>query len=66
MGTMDGWSIVLVVVAAYIAVTSLVRLMVRHRDRLVGDFRGKMEAEKQRKKAKSKKPRQSGQATEAA
>ncbi len=66
MGTMDGWSIALLVIAGYVAVTGLVRLMVRHRDQLLGRFRTEMEAEKQRKKAKQKQERQTGRVGRAA
>lgn len=66
MGTMDGWSFALLVVAAYVAASSLVRLMVRHRDHLLGDFGRGMAAEKQRKEAKQKKLRQSRRATDSA
>ncbi|NUQ61725.1 MAG: hypothetical protein HUU20_04505 [Pirellulales bacterium] len=55
---MDRWNIAILVIAAYVAITSLVRLMVRRRDQLLGDFREQMEAEKGRKA--EKKSRQHG------
>ncbi len=48
---MDGWEIALLVIAAYVAVTSLVRLMARHRDQMLDGLRDRMKAEKQRKQA---------------
>jgi len=51
MANMDGWDITLLVVAGYVAVVSLVRLMARRRDAMLGEFRQQMEKEKQRKKA---------------
>ncbi len=50
---MDNWDIVILVVAGYAAVMSLVRLMAHRRDRLVEEFREQMETEAQRKKAAS-------------
>lgn len=39
---MDGWDFVLLAVAAYIAVVTLVRLMLRRREQLVARFRQQM------------------------
>jgi hypothetical protein len=36
---MDGWDVVLLVVAGYVAVTALVRLMLRRRDQMLGELR---------------------------
>ena len=36
---MDRWDVVLLVVAGYVAVTALVRLMIRRRDRLLDELR---------------------------
>lgn len=44
----DPWGLALWAVAAYLAVVSLVRLMVFHRDRLVVRFRAQIEAERRR------------------
>lgn len=47
MATMDNWTIALLVIAAYLAVMALVRLMIRRRDQLLNRFREEMEAERQ-------------------
>jgi hypothetical protein len=36
---MDGWDIALVAAAAYMAVTALVRLMLRRRDQMLAELR---------------------------
>lgn len=41
---MDGWSIALLAVAGYVAITALVRLMVRHRNQMVDDFRRQLQS----------------------
>ena len=41
---MDGWSIALLAVAGYLAVTALVRLMIRHRNQLVDEFRRQLQS----------------------
>ena len=56
---MDGWDLTLLLVTGYVAVATLVRLMVRRRDRLLGEFGRQMAKEKNRKEAKRKK-QQSG------
>ena len=48
---MDGWDIALLVAAAYVAVSSLVRLMRQRRDELAVGVRSKVEAEKRRRHA---------------
>jgi hypothetical protein len=50
MGAMDNWDVTLLIVAGYLAVIALVRLMARHRDQLLGDLRRQMAAEKKRKR----------------
>ncbi len=52
MGAMDNWDITLLVVAGYLAVVALVRLMGRHRDQLLDDFRRQVADEKKKKKQK--------------
>lgn len=42
MENMDGWDIALLVIAAYVAVTVLVRLMIRRRDELMARLRQEM------------------------
>ncbi len=48
---MDNWDIVILAVAGYAAVMSLVRLMARQRDQLLGEFRQQMKAERQNRPA---------------
>jgi uncharacterized membrane-anchored protein YhcB (DUF1043 family) len=49
METMSGWDVALLAVVGYVAVTALVRLMIRRRDQLRDEFRRRMNKEKQRK-----------------
>ena len=46
---MDGWDIALLAMAGYVAVVTLVRLMIRRRDQLLDELRRKVRQEKQRK-----------------
>ncbi len=46
MQHMDGWSIVLLALACYVAVLALVRLMRKRRDQIVERFRKEVEKEK--------------------
>jgi hypothetical protein len=46
MGTMDTWDVTLLVVAGYLAVISLVRLMARRRNQVYEELRQKAEKEK--------------------
>jgi hypothetical protein len=49
---MDRWDVLIVAVAAYVAVMTLVRLMIHRRDELVGQVRQQMDdLQKQKKKA---------------
>ena len=48
---MDRWSIALWVVAGYIAVVALLRLMTHKRDEVMAEFRSEVEKEKNRRKA---------------
>ncbi|MGO9114767.1 MAG: hypothetical protein ACLP9L_36585 [Thermoguttaceae bacterium] len=58
---MDSWSVALWVVAAYVAVVALIRLMVHKRNEVVAEFRGEVEKEKSRRKsAAAQKARASG------
>ena len=43
---MDGWSIALWVVAAYVAVVALMRLMAHKRNEVMAEFHGEVEKEK--------------------
>jgi len=47
---MDSWSIALWVVAGYIAVVALMRLMAHKRNEVMAEFRGEVEKEKTRRK----------------
>ncbi len=49
MGNMDSWDLTLMVVAAYLAIAALVRLMNRHRNQVIEKFRQEAEKEKKRK-----------------
>jgi hypothetical protein len=44
---MDGWDVGIMIVAAYVAVTALARLMLHRRDRLVEQLRAETAARKQ-------------------
>jgi hypothetical protein len=52
MGWIDRWDVVLMLVAGYVAVMTLVRLMARRRDQVVADVERQLESH--RKKAKQK------------
>jgi hypothetical protein len=52
---MDGWSIALWVVAGYVAVVALMRLMAHKRTEVMAEFQGEVEKEKSRRKAESAK-----------
>ena len=51
MENMTGWDIALFVVAGYVAVMSMARLMLRRRGQFLAEFREQMKAEKKRKEA---------------
>ena len=59
---MDGWDVALLVAAGYLAVTALVRLMIRRRDQLVAHFRRDVEKEKRRRRAQQRQQPQRKQA----
>jgi heme exporter protein D len=48
---MDGFDLVLLIVVAYVAITSLVRLMLARRDRLIQDLHKQVEAQARGRKA---------------
>jgi hypothetical protein len=54
MANMNGWDVALLVVAGYVAVTALVRLMLRRRNQTIDEFRQQMEAERKRKEAQAR------------
>jgi hypothetical protein len=52
MGWIDRWDIVLALVAAYVAVTAMVRLMARRRDQDVADVERQMASIRKQSKNK--------------
>lgn len=52
MGWIDRWDIVLTLVAAYVAVMAIVRLMARRRDQDVADVERQMESIRKQSKNK--------------
>jgi hypothetical protein len=50
MGNMDSWDVTLLVVAGYLAVVTLVRLMARRRNQLYDEFHKQAEEELAQKK----------------
>jgi len=52
MENMNGWDVVLLVVAGYLATTALVRLMTRRRDQMLANFRQRLKMEEKRKEEK--------------
>ncbi|MBN2477464.1 MAG: hypothetical protein JXB62_22855 [Pirellulales bacterium] len=57
MGNMDGWDVALLMVAAYVATMTLVRLMVRRRNQLLAKFREEVKIEKKRRQRETKRQR---------
>ena len=55
MANMTGWDIVLFVVAGYVAVMSMARLMIRRRNQFLVKFREETKAEQKRIKAEEEK-----------
>ncbi len=53
MGNMEAWDVVLLVAGGYLAITALVRLMLRRRDHLVAQFRDEVHREKRRRQMKA-------------
>lgn len=49
MGNMDSWDVTILVVAAYLAVVTLIRLMARRRNQVYNELRQQAEEEKKRK-----------------
>jgi len=54
---MDGWDVALLVAAAYVAATALVRLMLRRRDQMLGELRRQVEQGKEDKEDQQQEPR---------
>ncbi len=61
---MEGWDLALLVVAGYLAVVSLIRLMARHRDRLVERFSREMAEERKLKQREADQQKQKQLAAE--
>jgi len=57
MANMDGWDVAFLAVAGYVALSSLVRMMIRHRDKLTARFRQEVRAEQLRKETESARQR---------
>ena len=53
MSEMNAWDVALLVAAGYVAATALVRLMIRRRDQMLGEFRKRMRTEKRRKEVEA-------------
>ena len=51
MGNMDSWDVTMLVVAAYLAIVTLVRLMARRRNQVYEELRQQADEEKKRKLA---------------
>lgn len=49
MGSMDGWDLAIMVLVGYVAVVSLVRLMLLRRDDMMKEFREELAKEKNRR-----------------
>jgi hypothetical protein len=62
MADMDGWSLAILVVAAYIAVTTLSRMMLRRRDEMMGQIRQEVEKNKKRDEKAKKNAKSGGKA----
>ena len=48
MGTMDSWDVTLLIVAGYLAIVTLVRLMARRRNQVFEELRRQAEVEKRK------------------
>ncbi len=55
MFSLDRWDVALLALVGYLAVVTLVRLMARDRDRLIGQLEQEAEAERQRQAFEAKK-----------
>ena len=51
MGNMDGWDVALLLVSGYVALVTLVRLMVRRRNQMMEEFRRELKKEKRLRRA---------------
>jgi heme exporter protein D len=55
MASMDGWDLALLVVVGYVALVTLVRLMIRRRNQVMDEFRREVRKEKGRREAQRRK-----------
>jgi len=53
MEWLNRWDVVLLLIAVYVAVMSLVRMMMRRRDQLVADVERQLKAQREKGKNKS-------------
>jgi len=66
MENMNGWDLVLLVVAGYVATIALVRLMIRRREQMLSELRQRLKMEKKRKEEKESEQKATGRRTKAA
>ena len=53
MEWLNRWDVVLLLIAVYVAVMSLVRMMMRRRDQLVADVERQLKAQREKSKSKT-------------
>lgn len=53
MGWLSRWEVILLLIAAYVAVMSLVRMMMRRRDQVVADVERQLKAQREKGRNKS-------------
>jgi hypothetical protein len=53
---MDAWNVALLLAAAYVAITTLARLMIRRRNQMLEKFRHEVDQEKHRRDAEPPRP----------
>jgi hypothetical protein len=54
---MDAWNLAILLVAAYVAVITLARLMIRRRDQMMKQFRHDVDIEKRRREFDRPRPK---------
>ena len=54
MMTLQGWDVAILVIAAYISVVTLVRLMRARRDELIAQFQSQVGSEQRRKRGQNR------------
>jgi len=63
---MDRWDVALLAIAGYVALVALIRLMLRRRDRVLGEFRRRIRQVQRRQEADQDQQQQAGERDEAA